>query len=156
MAPKVENKYDFGTIAESFRKQIEKTYNVSDTEVGILSGGLTDLNNDGAYDDFAGNALLKVGGRFKSFIYLLRTDGSMRFLENNGVSFDPNSGLRTLSCNSKPIACPNTMDRARQQIGGASFSVMEYDKSKAGLEVVISLGSGSYSILNSLEVFTNP
>lgn len=70
-------------------------------------------------------------------------------MENNGAAFSPKQGLQTLSCSSKPIACPDTMDRARQQIRSAQYSVMEFDKGKAGLEVVIPLVGGKYNVLNS-------
>ena len=145
-------RYAYSKLESAFKAQIEKDYKVSDVEIGVTSGFLTDLDNDTEHDDFAGTAILKVGRSFKCFVFLLREDGSARFLENNGNAFTT-SGGSTLSCSSKPIACPDTMARARQQIGSANFSVAEYDKNKAGLEVIFPLVGGKYNILNSLEIF---
>jgi len=150
------NDYNYARLSALFAASIQKDYKLPDAQVKVTSGALTDLDNDGAYNDFAGNALLKVDGSFKSFIFLMRKDGSYRLLDNSGYPLDPNKGLATLTCSSKPIACPNTFERAQSQIRGAYFSVFEFDKSQAGLEVVIPRGEGEYSILNSLAVFVKP
>ena len=148
------DRYEYSKLESAFKAQIEKDYKVEDVEIGLIGGNLTDLDNDGESDDFAGTAIFKLGRSFHSFVFLLREDGSARFLENNGTAFSTSAG-HTLSCSNKPIACPDTMARARQQINGANFSVMEYDKSKAGLEVIFPLVGGKYNILNSLEVFSS-
>jgi len=153
MGGKVSDRYEYSKVEALFQKQIESDYKVKDVEVGLVGTTLADLDNDGEADDLAGTAILKVGRSFKSFIFLLREDGSMRFLENNGGTFNPKEGRTILSCSNKPIACPDTMERARRQINVASFSVMEYDKKRAGLEVVVNLEGGLKNILNSLEIF---
>jgi len=154
--PITNSQYDYTRLAAQFKASIQKLDPNKEIAVKVLEGRLTDLDNDGAQNDFAGTALLKVGNAFKSFIFLTRKDGSTVFLENNVQSLNLNQGLSYLSCSSKPIACPNTLERAASQIRGAVFSVMEYDTSKTGLEVVIPLGGGHYSVLNSLEVFAHP
>jgi hypothetical protein len=153
MEPTIVDRYFYNTLETTFKKEIENSYQVKVSEVGIISGQLADLDNDGAVNDLAGTAILKIGRSFKSFIFLMRDDGSIRFLENNGSPFKPKEGLSILSCSNKPIACPDTMERARSQKQGAQFYLMEFDKKKPGLEIVIPRGDGVYSILNSLEVF---
>ncbi len=149
----IVDRYATSTLEAAINKAITDNYKVSDIEIGVTGGFLTDLDNDGASDDYAGTAIIKVGRSFKSFVFLTREDGAIRFLENNGAGFDPKNGLRILSCSNKPIACPDTMERAKQQIASANFSVMEVDKSKDGLEVVFPLVGGKYNVLNSLEIF---
>ncbi|MCE9624728.1 MAG: hypothetical protein K8R69_04615 [Deltaproteobacteria bacterium] len=146
------DRYAYSKLESAFKAQIEKDFKVSDIEIGVTGGFLTDLDNDTEHDDFAGTAILKVGRSFKSFVFLMRDDGSARFLENNGAAFTT-EGRQTLFCSSKPIACPDTMARAKQQIASANFSVMEFDKTKAGLEVIFPLVGGKYNVLNSLEIF---
>ena len=153
--PKIVRKYEHSRLEETFESYLKKTYSVSEPQVGIIRSFLTDLDNDGANNDIAGTAILKIGRSFKSFIYLMKNDGAIRFLESNGYGFDPDKGRSTLSCSNKPIACPDTMERARQQIHGSAFSVFEYDKEQAGLEIVIPYKDGSYGILNSLSIFAN-
>lgn len=155
-APKVHShsKYKTSQVTDSFEKEIKKQFSV-EGEVAITSRLLTDLDNDGAYDDLAGTALLKVGRSFKSFIFLLREDGSMRFLEANGSAFSAKTGLNTLYCSDKAIVCSQneTLSKAASRLGTPQFYVTEFDKDLSGLEIVIPLVSGEYSYLNSLEVF---
>jgi len=153
MGNTILERYEPSKLEPAIQKAITDNYKVSDVEVAVTGGFLADLDNDGAADDFAGTAIIKVGRSFKSFVFLAREDGALRFLENNGAGFDPKKNLHILWCSNKPIACPDTMERAKQQISSANYSVMEVDKSKDGLEVVFPLVGGKYNILNSLEIF---
>jgi len=152
-SPTIVDRYEWSKLEAAFQTKIETDYKVKDVEVALTGSSLTDLDNDGAMNDLSGTAILKVGRSFKSFIFLLREDGSTKFLENNGTDFSPKKGAHVLTCDNKPIACPDTMERAKRQIWSSSFSVMEFDKKKPGLEIVIPLVGGALAVLNSLEVF---
>lgn len=142
-------------LAARLTSAIESTYRVSGIQVGNVSSFMTRLDDDGLTNDFAGSALFRSesGRRFKSFIFLMRDDGSLRLLEANGARFNPEAGGSLLTCGSKPIACPDTMERAASQIRPARFHMAEVDPARAGLEVVIPYDDGRSGILNSLELF---
>lgn len=142
---------DLGATLEA---SIQRTYHVSDIHVSVEDSFHADLNNDGVRDDTAGTALLRNGGYFKSFIFLMTADGNTRFLEANGGRFDPTTG-HTLTCSSKPIACPNTFERARTQIRPARFTLADVDAAQTGPEITIAYDDGSRGILNSLRLFSS-
>jgi hypothetical protein len=142
-------------LATSLRVTIERDYHVSGIQVGDVSSFMTQLDGDGVANDFAGSALFQNGRRFRSIIFLMREDGSTRFLEANGARFDPASGGSFLSCDSKPVACPDSLERAARRIRRARFHMAEMDSTRPGLEVVIPYDDGRSGILNSLELFAS-
>ena len=145
--------YSYPTMEAAFRTAIERELQVSGVEVGIVDSFLTDLNGDGMHNDVAGTAILGVDHSYKSFIYFMRDDGSFRFLENNGVAFDPSRGRTHLPCYNMKAGCRDTLERARTFIRSPSFSVVEFDRTQSGLEIVIPRAEGSYSVINSLALF---
>lgn len=151
-----DTRYNHASLESRFTEIIRQDYHLPEAEVGVIDSFITDLDNGGVSNDVAGTAILKRGGYFSSFIFLMRDDGSVRFLEDTGASFQPASDGSTLACYSKPSACPATMERARGQIRGARFSVIEADTSQAGLEIVIPYGNGDRRIINSLRLFNAP
>ncbi len=142
-------------LATSLRTAIERDYGVSGIQVGDVSSFMTRLDGDGVANDFAGSALFQNGRRFRSIIFLMRDDGSTRFLEANGARFDPASGGSLLSCGTKPHLCTDTLERAAPQIDSARFRMADVDTSRPGLEVVIPYDDGRSGILNSLELFAS-
>lgn len=152
--PSLVDRYDYSTLEPQFVTQIQSQSGLSDVGVRITSSALADLDQDGATDDLYGTALLQVGSQFKSFIFLLREDGAARFLENSGAALDASSGLRRLSCmESHSWLCHNTLERAETQIRAPRISMLEFDTSRAGLELVIHRSRGRLAIVNSLELF---
>ncbi len=155
-----ESHYRHSALETRLTEVIENRYHASDVEVGIINSFLADLDNGGVSNDVAGSAILRRGSSFKSFIFLTRNDGSIRLLEDTGASFsaDPESGFRGLFCGSggRANSCPPTMERARQQLHGVNFSVMEADAAQPGPEIVIPYGDGSFRIVNSLSLFNTP
>lgn len=150
----VEKKYSYANLQSAFEKDIEKRFDV-DTEVKITSKMLTNLDNDGVSNDVAGTAVLKIGRRFKSFLFFMKDDGAIRFLESNGEAFAAKENLSTLYCSDKAVVCSQneTIKNAASKLARPIFYMMEYDKKKSGLEIVIPYESGDYGILNSLELF---
>jgi hypothetical protein len=141
-------------LAATLEAAIVRDYRVSDIHVSVEDSFHTDLDNDGARNDTAGTALLRNGGYFKSFIFLMTADGNTRFLEANGGRFDPTTG-HTLSCTSKPPACPNTFERARTQVRPARFRLADFDPAQTGLELSFAYDDGSHGILNALRLFSS-
>jgi len=151
---KVEKKYSYANLQNTFQKSIDKQYDV-ESEVKVTSRMLADLDNDGISNDVAGSAVLKIGRRFKSFLFFMKDDGAIRYLESNGEAFSAKENLSTLYCSDKPVVCWNneTIEKAASKLATPTFYLMEWDKKQAGLEVVIPYRNGDYGILNSLALF---
>lgn len=152
--PTFIGRYQTTALQNQFTANLRELTGNEDLDVGILSARLADLDNDGAADDLYGTALLRVGSRFKSFAFAMREDGASRFMENNGENLDISRDLRRLSCmESRPWLCPATLERATRQIRGARVSALQFDTSRAGLELVFHLSGGRLGVVNSLELF---
>ncbi|HEX5037111.1 MAG TPA: hypothetical protein VFX30_08120 [bacterium] len=142
-------------LSATLESAIARDYHVSDIHVDVSDSFRTDIDGDGVRSDTAGTALLRNGRRFKSFVFLMTESSSARFLEANGGRFDPSVGGSILSCDSKPIACPDTFERARRQIHPARFRLADFDPAQTGLELSFAYDDGSHGILNALRLFSS-
>ena len=157
MPPVTLDRYNHAQLESQFAERIASDARLENVAVRIASSRLADLDADGAADDLYGTARLQVGNRFKSFIYLLREDGAVRFLENSGASLDPESGLTSLMCTeSRAWLCRPNLERATRSVATARIAMLEYDAATRGLELVIHHRSGNLTVLNSLALFASP
>jgi len=157
MPPVTIDRYNHAILEQRFAGEIAARFHLEGAAVQIRSSTLADLDQDGESDDLFGTALLQVGSRFKSFIYLLRDDGSARFLEDTGNALDAGAGLiRPMCTESRAWLCRYDFARARRTIREPRISLREFDASNTGLELVIHRPSGNLTVLNSLALFVSP
>jgi len=155
--PTLVERYRYSQLQTRFADLIRPQAGGEEVGVQITSSGLADLDNDGASDDLFGTGLLQVGSQAKSFVFLLREDGVVRFLEASGERLRPRENLQSPNCfASRPWLCASVLERAAQQIRDPSVSMMEFDSARTGLELVIRLPQGRFAVVNSLELFANP
>lgn len=155
--PAIVDRYNYTNLETHFADLIHAQSGVEVAGVRITSSGLADLDNDGATDDLYGTALLQVGVRFKPFVFLLREDGAACFFEPSGQRLRPaEEGERMMCMESRSWLCQDTLDRAEVHFSTPRISMVEFDRARAGLELVFHLGRGRLAVVNSLEAFARP
>jgi len=153
----ITDRYNYSRLETQFVDLIRPQAGGEEIALRITSSNFADLDNDGTSDDLFGTALLQLGSGVKSIIYLMREDGATRFLEASGEPLRPTEGFVSPLCfESHSWLCRNPLERAARQIHSPRLSLLEFDSTRAGLEIVINLPQGRLAVLNSLEVFTNP
>ena len=152
--PRPITRYARQALQAEFADTLRSQMGEGNLQVRITSSRLTDIDQDGSQDDLFGTGLIQIGQRIKSFVFLRRDDGATRFFESSGARLDAASGLRLVACmESRPWHCRPPMERARGQISRPRVSMLDYDASRRGLELIIHQNEGRFVVLNSLEVF---
>ena len=152
--PRPITRYNRSTLQAEFAQLIESESGQDNVEVLITSTALADVDHDGSQDDLFGAGLVQVGSRFKSFVFMRRDDGAARFFDSSGARLDLSSDMRMVHCfESRAWLCRPAMERALRQISRPRVSMLDYDASRSGLELLIHQSEGRFVVLNSLEVF---